>query len=118
MLLLVRNPMKKEQLMTGIRRAMVVVTLATTSAAVTAAPAFAGQFAPAPGFASGNASCVGSVQTFAAHYGDEGQYYPQIVHGSVGPAISADATTDPPGTVGEFNSSLAQAHGSILACVP
>lgn len=104
--------------MKGRTRAMVIVTLATASATLTVAPALAGQFSPGPGFASGNASCVGSVTTFAAHYGDEGQYYPQIVHGSVGPAISADATTDPPGTVGAFNSSLAQNHGSILACVP
>jgi len=104
--------------MRGIRRATVIVTIASASAIVTVAPAFAGQFFPGPGFASGNASCVGSVTTFAAHYGDEGQYYPQIVHGSVGPAISADATTDAPGTVGEFNSTLAQDHGSILACVP
>jgi|SRR6185437_2901111 len=110
--------MMKEQLMTGIKRAMVILTLASASATITAAPALAGQAYPGPGFAGGNASCVGSVTTFAAHYGDEGQYYPQIVHGSVGPAISADATNDAPGTVGEFNSTLAQVHGSILACVP
>jgi hypothetical protein len=118
MLLLVRNLTMKEQLMKGIRRAMVIVTFASASATVTVAPAFAGQFAPGPGFASGNASCLGSETTFAAHYGDEGQYYPQIVHGSVGPAISSDATTDAPGTVGGFNSTLAQAHGSIMVCVP
>jgi hypothetical protein len=118
MLLLVREPTMKEQLMTGIRRAMVIVTLASAAATITVAPAFAGQFAPGPGFASGNASCLGSATTFAAHYGDEGQYYPQVVHGSVGPAISADATTDAAGTVGDFNSTLAQSHGSIMACLP
>jgi hypothetical protein len=104
--------------MTGINRVAVILAATAASAIATGGPAFAGQFASAPGFASSNASCVGSVTTFAAHYGDEGQYYPQIVHGSVGPAISADATSDAPGTVGAFNSTLAQSDGSILVCVP
>jgi len=101
----------------GIRRMTALVAVAATSAVVTAAPAFADRLAQAPGFASDNASCVGSALTYAAHYGADGDSYPQVVHGGVGPAISSDATNDAPGTVGAFNRTLAQNHGTIMDCV-
>ena len=104
--------------MRGITRIAAIATVTSAAAIVTAAPAFADRLANAPGFASTNASCVGSALTYGAHYGVDGDNYPQIVHGQVGPAISSDATTDDPGAVGAFNSTLAQSHGSIMVCVP
>lgn len=104
--------------MKGTTRAVVVTVVASASAMIAVAPASAQRLATAPGFPSTNASCVGSALAFAAHYGIEGDSYPVVVHGAVGPGISSDATGDAPGSVGAFNSSLAQDHGSIMACVP
>lgn len=84
-----------------------------------AVPAFAGQAYQAPGFSSSNASCVGTALDFSAHYGTDGQGYPdQLIHGEIGPSISHDATRDGPGAVGQFNSTMAQNHGPIWVCLP
>jgi hypothetical protein len=104
--------------MRNIGRAAGVAAVTLAAAVATAGPASAAQFYPAPGFASSNASCVGSALTFGAHYGTDGSSFPQIEHGSVGPAVSGHATSDGPGAVGAFNSALAQQHGSILVCLP
>ncbi len=103
-----------------ITRAATLVALVGGIAAGLTAPALAdsGRLANQPGLASDHASCVGSALDFGAHYGIDGGTYPDVTHGQVGPAISADATTDGPGAVGEFNSALAANHGTILVCVP
>ncbi len=102
-----------------ITRAAAAVALAGGTTAGLPAPSYAdpGRLLDQPGFASSNASCLGSAMTFAAHHGAEGDSFPEITHGAVGPDISGDATTYPPGAVGDFNSTLAQ-HGTILVCVP
>jgi hypothetical protein len=103
-----------------ITRTATVVALAGGIAAGLAAPALAdsGRLANQPGLASDHASCVGSALDFAAHYGTDGDSYPVVVHGAVGPTISADATTDGPGAVGDFNSTLAAQHGTVMVCLP
>jgi hypothetical protein len=40
-----------------------------------------------------------------------------VAAGGVG-VVSGHATTDGPGAVGEFSSSMAQNHGSVLDCLP
>ena len=102
--------------MTGnIRRAAVMVALAGGAAVAAATPAYAGQANQAPGFASSNGSCVGAGLDFMAHYGTDGDSWPTISHGAVGPSISGYAVT---GGVGAFESNLAQDHGDIGTCVP
>ena len=96
----------------------VVVAAATVGAGSLAAPAFAGQAQQAPGFPSGTASCVGAAMSFQAHYGGEDSSFPQVVHGTVGPTMSWHATTDGPGAVGSFESSLAQSSGPVWVCLP
>ncbi|HET7311268.1 MAG TPA: hypothetical protein VFJ17_08070 [Mycobacteriales bacterium] len=99
--------------------ARVTVLAAVTAATVSAAlPAFAGQAWQAPGFPSGDASCVGAAMNFQAHYGGENDSYPTITHGTVGPTMSGHATTDGPGAVGDFESTLAQSSGPIWVCLP
>ncbi|HMC69237.1 MAG TPA: hypothetical protein VKJ07_08800, partial [Mycobacteriales bacterium] len=98
-------------------RAAIVAAVATTTAA-TAVPAFAGQAFTAPGFPSGNASCVGAAMNFQAHYGGENDTFPVITHGTVGPTMSSHATTDGPGAVGAFESSLAKSSGPVWVCLP
>lgn len=98
-----------------------VLTVATAGGLAVAAgsPALAaGQFYPAPGFASPNASCMGSAYDFGAHYGVDGASFPTIVHGGIGPSVSGHATSDGPGAVGAFSSAMAQSHGSIVTCLP
>jgi len=92
-----------------------IVGAAATIAATTAAPAFAGQAVPAPGFPSASASCVGAAMNFQAHYAGDGEV---ITHGTVGPTMSGHATTDGAGAVGAFQSSLAQSSGPIWSCLP
>jgi hypothetical protein len=101
------------------RRAAVAaaaITIGTLLASAGPAAAGTGQAYPGPGFTSSNGSCVGAGLDFSAHYGINGGSYPTITHGTVGPWVSADATSDAPGTVGAFNSAAAQAHGSIDEC--
>lgn len=104
--------------MNGLARAALTVAITTTAALGMAAPAFAGQVYPAPGFPSGSASCVGAAMNFQAHYGGENDTFPTITHGTVGPNISGHATTDAPGAVGAFESSLAQSSGPVWECLP
>ena len=95
------------------------IVIATAAAAVSlAAPAFAGQAYQAPGFSSGNASCVGAAMNFQAHYGGENDSFPVVTHGTVGPNMSGHATSDGPGAVGDFESTLAQSSGPIWTCLP
>lgn len=105
-----------------IAKAALTIAAAGGLGVVTVTPALAGQFYPAPGFPSGGASCMGTAYDFAAHYGvdpaDSGDAPPPIVHGQVGPSESAHATSDGPGAVGDFSSTMAQSHGSILDCLP
>ena len=100
-------------------RAALVVTVAGGVTAVAAGPALAtGQFYHAPGFTNSNASCMGSASDFGAHYGVTGEGWPDaILHGEIGPSESEHATSDGPGAVGEFSSSMAASHGSILTCL-
>ena len=95
-----------------------IITATAAAAASLAAPAFAGQAYQAPGFPSGNASCVGAAMNFQAHYGGEDDSFPVITHGTVGPDMSAHATSDGPGAVGAFDSTLAQSSGPIWTCLP
>ena len=99
-----------------VRAATVAVAIGGIAAA--SAPAYAGQAYQAPGFPSSNASCVGTALSFGAHYGVDGDSWPTISHGAVGPSVSAHATSDGPGAVGAFNSSLAANHGAIWDCLP
>ena len=101
--------------MRTITRATLVAAIAT-AAATTAAPAFAGQAYQAPGFPSGDASCVGAAMTYQAHYG--GDTFPTVTHGTVGPSMSGHATSDGPGAVGDFNSTLAESSGPVWVCLP
>ncbi|HET7406749.1 MAG TPA: hypothetical protein VFJ21_06380 [Mycobacteriales bacterium] len=105
-----------------IAKAALTIVAAGGVGVVTVTPALAGQFYPAPGFPSSGASCMGAAYDFAAHYGVDptgsGDGVPPIVHGQVGPSVSGHATTDGPGAVGEFSSSMAQNHGSVLDCLP
>lgn len=98
--------------------AVTAAVVAVGTLVLSAGPAAAGegQAHPGPGFTSGNGSCVGAGLDFSAHYGVDGASYPTIVHGAVGPWVSADATGDAPGTVGAFNSAVARMHGSIDGC--
>ena len=101
---------------TAFRTAIVTATaLAATSLA---GPAFADQAYPAPGFPSSNASCVGAAMNFQAHYGGESDTFPVITHGTVGPTMSEHATSDGPGAVGAFESTLAQSSGPVWTCLP
>jgi len=102
-----------------ITRSVTAVAIGAGILGALSAPALAGEGRayPAPGFPSSNASCVGAALDFSAHYGAEGQSFPVIVHGGVGPAVSGDATSQGPGAVGDFNSTLAQSHGPIWTCV-
>ena len=97
---------------------LATVTLGTAGAIAMAAPAFAGQAYQAPGFPSSHASCVGTALDFGAHYGTDGESFPTITHGSVGPSVSGHARNDGPGAVGQFNSTLAGNHGAIWDCLP
>ena len=103
--------------MRTLSRATTIVIAATFATAV-AAPAFAGQAYPAPGFPSGSASCVGAAMNFQAHYGGENDTFPVITHGSVGPNMSGHATSAGPGAVGDFESALAQTSGPVWECLP
>jgi len=103
--------------MKTVSRAAITVGLTLAAAAATS-PAFAGQAYQAPGFPSGSASCIGSAMTFQAHYGLDGDSFPTVTHGAVGPSMSGHATSDGPGAVGEFNSTLAQSSGPIWVCLP
>jgi hypothetical protein len=98
-------------------RAAIVATTAVAAASL-AAPAFAGQTYQAPGFPNSNASCVGAAMNFQAHYGGENDTFPVITHGTVGPNMSGHATSDGPGAVGAFDSTLAQSSGPIWVCLP
>lgn len=100
-------------------QAALMGTVAGAVTAVAAAPASAaGQFYPAPGFTNSNASCMGSAYDFGANYGVTGEGWPDTVeHGEIGPSVSAHAMSDGPGAVGEFSSSMATGHGSILECL-
>jgi len=98
-------------------RAAIVATSAVAAASL-AAPAFAGQAYQAPGFPSSNASCVGAAMNFQAHYGGENDTFPVITHGTVGPNMSGHATSDGPGAVGAFESTLAKSSGQIWVCLP
>lgn len=98
-------------------RAAIVATTAVSAASL-AAPAFAGQAYQAPGFPSSDASCVGAAMSFQAHYGGEDDTFPAITHGTVGPNMSGHATSDGPGAVGAFESTLAQSSGPIWVCLP
>jgi len=100
-------------------RAAIVSAVSVAGAVITAAtPAFAGQAYQAPGFPSGQASCVGAAMNFQAHYGGEDDTFPVITHGTVGPDMSGHATSDGPGAVGAFESSLAQSSGPVWVCLP
>lgn len=102
----------------NITRLGVAVAAASGIALATASPAFAaGQAYPAPGFASSQASCMGTAYDFGAHYGESGESFPEITHGAIGPSVSEHATNDGPGAVGEFSSTLAQNHGAIWDCL-
>ena len=98
--------------------AALAVTVGTVSALGAPALAGGGQAYPAPGFPNANASCVGAALDFGAHYGVDGESFPDTVHGEVGPDVSSDARNEPPGTVGAFNRTLATDHGPIWTCVP
>ncbi|MDQ1605067.1 MAG: hypothetical protein QOE01_2912 [Actinomycetota bacterium] len=100
-----------------IGRAAVALTIGAAAAAAVTAPALADQAYPAPGFPSGNASCVGAGLNYLAHYGGENDTFPAITHGAVGPSISGFATSDP-GSVGSFTSALAASHGTVWECLP
>lgn len=104
--------------MTGMRRAAAVLAVASAGALGAAAPAFAGQAYPAPGFPSGSASCVGAGSDFQAHYGGADSTFPVITHGTVGPTVSGHATSLDPGAVGEFQRMLAMSSGPIWVCLP
>jgi hypothetical protein len=95
-----------------------ILLLATTAASLSAAPAFAGQAYSAPGFPSGSSSCVGAAMSFQAHYGGEDSTFPEITHGTVGSTMSGHATSDTPGAVGDFESTLAHSSGPIWVCLP
>src|SRR5690348_17870628 len=70
-------------------RASIVTAVSIAAAVTTAAtPAFAGQAYRAPGFPSGQASCVGAAMNFQAHYGGEDDTFPVVTHGTVGPDMS------------------------------
>jgi len=105
--------------MRTLTRTAIVAAAAMAAATVTAAtPAFAGQAYQAPGFPSDKASCVGAAMNFQAHYGGEDDSFPVVTHGTVGPDMSEHATSDGPGAVGAFESSLAQSSGPIWVCLP
>ncbi|MDQ1709152.1 MAG: hypothetical protein QOG49_537 [Frankiaceae bacterium] len=104
--------------MNTITRTTAVLSIGIAATFAASAPAFAGQVYPAPGFPSGHASCVGAAMNFEAHYGGEDDSFPVITHGSVGPNISAHATSDGPGAVGAFESALAQNSGPVWLCLP
>ena len=95
-----------------------IIAIMATAGATAATPAFAGQAYQAPGFPSGSASCVGAAMNFLAHYGGESDTFPVITHGNVGPTMSGHATSDGPGAVGNFNSTLAQTSGPVWTCLP
>lgn len=102
-----------------VSRVALMLTLTGAVTAMAAAPAMAdGQFYQAPGFTSPNASCMGSAYDFGAHYGTDGESFPAITHGAIGPSVSGHATSDGPAAVGEFSSTMAASHGSILTCLP
>src|SRR4051794_36346609 len=109
-------PSRRARTMRILIRAAIVAAVATTGVAP-AAPAFAGQAFTAPGFPSGNASCVGAAMNFQAHYGGENDTFPVITHGTVGPNMSSHATTDGPGAVCAFERSLAQSSGPGWGCL-
>jgi hypothetical protein len=98
--------------------AAATVTLGAMAALAVPALAGQGQAYPAPGFPSGNAACVGTALDFGSHYGTDGSSFPVVEHGGVGPAVSGHATNDAPGSVGRFDSTLAQGHGDIGTCLP
>lgn len=98
--------------------AAVVISGLAPAAAALPASADSGRLMPLPGLAGSNASCVGATSDFSAHYGITGDSFPKVVHGQVGPNVSEDATTLPPGSVGQFQSMLATNHGTVMACVP
>jgi hypothetical protein len=103
-----------------ITRTLACAAFAAGAVAVMSAPAFAGQGQayPAVGFPSADASCVGTALDYGAHYGDEGDTFPVVTHGAIGPAVSGHATSDGPGAVGDFNSGLARSHGPVWTCLP
>jgi hypothetical protein len=101
-----------------IRRAAATVAMTAGAVLVAGAPAFAGQAYQAPGFPSSGASCVGAAMDFQAHYGGEDDTFPTITHGTVGPTMSSHATTDGPGAVGAFESTLAASSGPVWECLP
>lgn len=102
-----------------ITKAALLLTLTGGAAVAAASPALAnGQAYPLPGFPSANASCMGTAYDFGAHYGTDGESFPTVVHGGIGPSVSGHATTDGPGAVGEFSSTLAQGHGAVWVCLP
>ena len=98
--------------------AIVAAVSVSGTVAMAATPAFAGQAYQAPGFPSDNASCVGAAMNFQAHYGGEDDTFPVVTHGTVGPDMSGHATSDGPGAVGAFESSLAQTSGPVWVCLP
>lgn len=103
----------------GIVRAAVMAAIAGGAVVVATSPALAsGQFYQAPGFPSQNSSCMGSAYDYGTHYGVTGDSFPTVVHGQVGPSVSEHATSDGPGAVGDFSSTMAQSHGSVLTCLP
>jgi hypothetical protein len=55
---------------------------------------------------------------FQAHYGGEDSTFPAVTHGTVGPVMSGHATSDGPGAVGSFESTLAQTSGPVWVCLP
>src|SRR4051812_11104125 len=112
-----QQPSRRANSMHNLSRIAIVGVVAMI-AATTAAPAFAGQAFTAPGFPSGSASCVGAAMNFQAHYGGENDTFPVVTHGTVGPNMSGHATTDGPGAVGAFESSLAQSSGPVWVCLP
>ena len=101
-----------------VTRSVTALALAAGAAVAVSGPALAGQGQAysAPGFPSSNASCVGTVLDFGAHYGTDGGSFPTIEHGGVGTAVSGHATSDGPGAVGAFDSGLAQTHSDIGGC--
>ena len=90
-----------------VRRASIV-------AAITAAVSIpSGAALASPGSPSQSASCVGSITSYETQ---NNPFTGEPMHGFVGPWIARNATSGP-GTVADFNRSVAKYHGSVGDCV-
>lgn len=103
------TPFEEERLMRRATRWLAAAVL--TTGAVVGPMALAAS--ADPGAPSPQASCLGSISDYLAHF-DVNTGEP--THGQVGEFLSADAKSQA-GAVGEFNRSVAPTHGAIDSCI-